>query len=201
MKVEFPNTDAVLIKAMVTLPAICALFLSQLSGWLASFVSKRRLVLAGILLCLIGGLGEYFSGDVYRMIASRLVLGVGLGLFMPMTTGLVADFYSGNERTKMLGVFSGGQLFGRRSCHSFGGLYCRRQLAECFFDLSILRYSVCGDRRRVAGAGKKSGDYCQISRIAPQDLFFGYWRIIAKGDRRFFGFGRLVLYHRRKYPG
>ena len=112
MSAEFPDADMVLIKAMVTIPAVCILFTSQISGWLSSFVRKKSLVVTGLIFYFIGGVGAYFTNSIYQMIICRLVLGIGIGFIMPMATGLIADFYSGTERTQTLGYSQAVNYFG-----------------------------------------------------------------------------------------
>ena len=112
MLAHFPETNPVLVKAMVTIPSICIILVSAVSGWLASFVRKKTIVLIGLVFYFLGGFGGYFASSILQMVISRLVLGVGLGMLMPMTTGLVADFYSGMERTKMIGYSQAVNYFG-----------------------------------------------------------------------------------------
>lgn len=100
---EFPNVSSVAIQMMVTLPAVCSLLLGQLAGWLSNFTNKRKLILSGLLLFILGGLGAYFVRSFWQLFLCRLLVGIGMGLFGPVNMSLITDFYEGNERTATIG--------------------------------------------------------------------------------------------------
>ena len=99
----FPDTDATSIKLILTTPAAFIIVFSLLSGRLCARFSKRGVLAAGLLIYLIGGLDGGAAASFEQLLASRAVLGVGVGLIMPLATGLIADFFGGEERARMLG--------------------------------------------------------------------------------------------------
>ena len=99
----FPDADATSIKLILTMPAAFIIVFSLLSGRLCARFSKRGVLAVGLLIYLIGGLGGGMAGNFEQLLASRAVLGVGVGLIMPLATGLIADFFGGEERARMLG--------------------------------------------------------------------------------------------------
>lgn len=66
-------------------------------------VQKRKLLIIGLILYLIGGIGGGLWKNIYAILVFRGILGIGMGLLIPLTTSLIADFYAGNERTRMMG--------------------------------------------------------------------------------------------------
>ena len=99
----FPDADATSIKLILTTPAAFIIVFSLLSGRLCARFSKRGVLSAGLVIYLIGGLGGGMAGSFEQLLVSRAVLGVGVGLIMPLATGLIADFFGGEERARMLG--------------------------------------------------------------------------------------------------
>lgn len=103
---QFPDESQSTIQGFVSMPAIAALIATLVAGALANRVGKRRLVLVGILLIIIGGtspLALIPTGSYPLVIAFRLLAGFGMGLLQPLSASLVADFYQGRERSTMLG--------------------------------------------------------------------------------------------------
>lgn len=64
-----------------------------------------------MILYIIGGFGAYFSDSLFSLLVLRAILGAGTGIILPLSTGLIADYYQGEERMKMLGYsFSANNL-------------------------------------------------------------------------------------------
>lgn len=99
----FPNTNPVLIKMILTIPAVLMIFFSLLSGKLTEKFTKKSILIVGLILYIVGGFGGSFANSIYPLLFSRVVLGMGVGLIYPISTSLIADFFSGDERTSMMG--------------------------------------------------------------------------------------------------
>ncbi|WP_062049444.1 MFS transporter [Bacillus sp. JCM 19034] len=55
---------------------------------------------------MIGGVGGGFVPTIELLLFFRAILGIGVGLMMPLSTSLVADFFDGQERTATMGQVS-----------------------------------------------------------------------------------------------
>lgn len=99
----FIYVDSSLIKMILTLPSIVLIPFSIISGRLSLQIKKRTLLIIGLIFYLIGGLGAGIWESIYIMLVFRGVLGIGMGLLIPLSTSLIADFYIENEKTKMMG--------------------------------------------------------------------------------------------------
>lgn len=99
----FSNTNPVLIKMILTIPSILIIFVSLLAGKLTEKFTKRSILIAGLIFYICGGFGGSFANSIYQLLFSRVILGVGVGLIVPLSTTLIADFFSGDERTSMMG--------------------------------------------------------------------------------------------------
>ncbi|NMM63948.1 MFS transporter [Clostridium sp. P21] len=102
----FPSASANLIKMILTLPAIFIIAFSLLSGKLTSLLSKKQVLIIGILIYIIGGVGPVFVSSLTHVLVFRAILGMGCGLIMPISQSLIADFFIGDERTEMIGYSS-----------------------------------------------------------------------------------------------
>ena len=119
----FPDASANLIKMILTIPALFIIMFSLLSGKLTSMFSKRQILITGILIYIIGGVGPAFVSNLNSLLIFRAILGIGCGLIMPISQSLIADFFTGDERTKMTGYSSAASnLMGIISSVIVGGI-------------------------------------------------------------------------------
>lgn len=100
----FLSVKPYLIKMILTLPSFVIIPFSLISGKLSVVIRKRTIILLGLIIYFIGGIGGGFSRNIYELLFTRAVLGMGMGLLMPYTTSLIADFYKSTERTVMMGL-------------------------------------------------------------------------------------------------
>jgi MFS family permease len=100
----FPGTDKTLIKLILTLPSLTIIPFSLLSGWLAARTKKKTILFWGLAIYFAAGVGGGFARSIVELLAIRAFLGVGIGLIMPLSTTLIADFFDGEARTKMMGL-------------------------------------------------------------------------------------------------
>lgn len=99
----FPDASPTSIKLILTVPAIFIIIFSFISGWLSIRFSKRYILIFGLIIYLIGGLGGGLTNSIEYLLVFRALLGVGVGLIVPLSTGLIADFYAGDKRAKLMG--------------------------------------------------------------------------------------------------
>lgn len=108
----FPDASPTMIKLILTAPSIMIIPFSFLSSYLTSKLTKRMIILIGLVIYLIGGIVPQFVPTIEWLLAFRLLLGAGVGLLMPLAMSLINDYYTGKERTKMMGYNSAFSNFG-----------------------------------------------------------------------------------------
>lgn len=108
----FSDANPLLIKLILTAPSLMIIPFSFLSSFLTRKISKRSIVFIGLSVYLIGGAGAQFVSSIGVLLALRLVLGMGVGLVMPLSMSLISDHFEGKERTKMMGYNSAFSNFG-----------------------------------------------------------------------------------------
>ena len=99
----FPLASPALIKLSLSLPALMSIFFSLFTGLLSRFIHKKILLAFGLILFSVGGIGAGFAGNIFNFLAFRALLGAGSGTIAPLASDFVALFYSGEERTRMIG--------------------------------------------------------------------------------------------------
>lgn len=101
---HFSTVDPLYIKLIITLPGLVLIPFSILSGKLAERVSKKNIIIVGLALYILGGMGGAVSKNFIQLMIMRVILGSGIGLIAPQSTGLIADFYVGKERQRLMGL-------------------------------------------------------------------------------------------------
>lgn len=108
----FPEASPTMIKLILTAPSIMIIPFSFLSSFLTFKLTKRMIILLGLIIYMIGGIGPQFVPTIELLLALRLLLGAGVGLLMPLSMSLINDYFTGKERTKMMGYNSAFSNFG-----------------------------------------------------------------------------------------
>lgn len=99
----FPSQNEGSLMNMVVLASALSIPFGLISGYLTRFMNKKPLLIIGLILYLVGGLGPIFVNSYSIILGLRAVLGAGIGFILPMTTGLIADYFVGDERINMFG--------------------------------------------------------------------------------------------------
>ncbi|EOD01581.1 MFS transporter [Caldisalinibacter kiritimatiensis] len=100
---SFSNVNPNWVKMILTLPSIIIIPFSLLSSKMSVTISQRKIIIIGLIFYIFGGIGGSFTANIYELLFFRGILGAGMGFLMPFTRSLIADFFLGNERTKMMG--------------------------------------------------------------------------------------------------
>jgi len=112
IRLAFPAASDTLIKLVLTLPPLFIVPFSLLSGWLTKRIRKKTIMITGLLIYLFAGCGGGFAKSIGQLLFIRALLGIGVGLIMPLSTTLVGDFFKGEARSKMIGFATSIQNLG-----------------------------------------------------------------------------------------
>lgn len=105
-----------LSRLMITLPSLSIAILSPFLGHLLNHFSKKSaLIFALLFFSVTGSAGLYVVG-IDALLMSRFMFGIAVAMLMILTTALVGDYFSQDERHKYMGMQSaftslGGLLF------------------------------------------------------------------------------------------
>lgn len=108
-----PNA-AMLTRLLVPAPSLGVALCAPLVGLAADRFGRRRLLLAGVLLFLAAGSAGLILPNLQMIFASRLLLGAAVALIMTAQTALIGDYFTGDERSALMGL--------QISARNFGGL-------------------------------------------------------------------------------
>lgn len=131
----FPSVSQESLMMMVVIPSLVGIFFGFIGSILAGHMRTKTLLYIGLTGYLAGGVGPVFIDDYNTLLACRVLLGAGIGLFLPFTSGLIASFYKGDERNRMIGFQSTSVGFGNIITSIIAGV-----LAAIYWKLSFLIY-------------------------------------------------------------
>lgn len=103
---HFAGDNKLLIQMIISIPAIFIVFTNMAFPKLCKHIKSKTLVLAGLLLYTIGGCAAGLFSSIYAVLAARALVGVGVGIVMPMSTGLLAFYFAAEEQQKYMGYSS-----------------------------------------------------------------------------------------------
>ena len=102
----FPNATEMELQMLTSLPSLLIIPFVLLSGHLAERVGFVRSLLCGLWLFLISGILYFLCNAMWQLIAVSVLLGVGTGIIIPLSTALVSRYFVGEYRTRQFGYSS-----------------------------------------------------------------------------------------------
>ena len=132
----FPDISQGNLMNMVILASVMAIPFGFISGVMSNFMKKKTILYIGFICYIIGGLGPMVAPTFTLILACRALLGIGTGLFLPFAAGLIADFFTGEEREHMIGIQSTAVALGNIITSILAGV-----LATINWRLSFLIYA------------------------------------------------------------
>lgn len=102
----FPNSTELDLQMLTSLPSLLIIPFIILSGKLTEKVGSIYLLMIGLGIFSACGVLYLLSTQMWQLIAVSALLGVGAGLIIPLSTGLISMFFTGNYRVKQFGLSS-----------------------------------------------------------------------------------------------
>jgi MFS family permease len=106
-----PNA-AFLSKLSLTIPAVAFVFVAPITGIIIDKLGRKPLLLTSLILYIIAGSSGFYLKSLYLIIAGRVILGIAVAGIMNVTLTLIADYYSGEKRNRVLGFQVAVNAFG-----------------------------------------------------------------------------------------
>ena len=102
----FPHSTELDIQMLSSLPSLLIIPFIILSGKLTEKVNNIWLLQIGLSIFAVSGVLYLLSTKMWQLIAVSALLGIGSGLIVPLSTGLISRFFVGAYRTKQFGLSS-----------------------------------------------------------------------------------------------
>jgi MFS family permease len=99
----FPEYDPTIVMLVATFPGLIQIIPALFYGKLTKVFKKKTLLFIGLSLFIIGGTLPTFIDNLPLIIAMRGLLGLGVGITMPLSVDVITDFFDGRERDFLIG--------------------------------------------------------------------------------------------------
>ncbi|MDQ1003676.1 MFS family permease [Neobacillus niacini] len=99
----FPDYDPTIVMLVATFPGLIQIVPALFYGKLTKVFKKKTLLFIGLSLFIIGGTLPTFIDNLPLIIAMRGLLGLGVGITMPLSIDIITDFFDGRERDFLIG--------------------------------------------------------------------------------------------------
>ena len=93
-----------LVKLVLTLPALMIAIFSPITGRLIDKYGRLKILWLSLVLYALSGTGGFYLNNIYHILISRALLGLSVGMSMPIVITLIADYFEGAERQKFVGI-------------------------------------------------------------------------------------------------
>lgn len=102
----FPKATDLDIQMLTSLPSLLIIPFILLGGKLTEKVDFVRILKIGLWLFAASGILYLISNKMWQLIVVSTLLGIGSGLIIPLSTGLISKYFVGTYRVKQFGLSS-----------------------------------------------------------------------------------------------
>ena len=118
---KFPEISQTMIQNLISISCIVIIPTTIVVGNLMQTISKKNIVIAGIVIFLIGGVAPAFMTSFTAILAMRAILGIGVGTCQVVSTAIAIENFSGAEQEKVQGILQASQMAGTAIMVFVGG--------------------------------------------------------------------------------
>ena len=104
IKAHFSQANDLLVQLIVSMPALLIIVTNLFFLAISRRLRTRAIATTGLLLYVIAGAGCFFIDDIYVLLVMRALLGISVGLIMPLSTGLLAYYFPPEEQARLMGL-------------------------------------------------------------------------------------------------
>jgi MFS family permease len=117
----FPDSSRLAVSLVVTLPALAVTITGFGIGYLADRFGKAKIFLVSLVIFTISGVAGFFLDSLSSILMVRFILGIGIAGISLATTALIAEYYEGAQRVKVIALQSAAMGAGVLLLESVGG--------------------------------------------------------------------------------
>ena len=106
IRAYFSDASPVLIQMVISVPALFIVLTNARFPALCTRFRARSLVLAGLFLYTVGGCAAGAFSNIWLVLLMRALVGIGVGIIMPLSTGLLSFYYPPERLDGLMGLSS-----------------------------------------------------------------------------------------------
>ncbi len=135
IKEHFSDSPAILIQFIISMPALFVIVTNLAFPWLCKLMKTRTMAITGLLLYVICGAVPFVLDNIWAILTFRALLGVSVGMIMPLSTGLLAYYFPPEDQARLMGLSAAMNQMGGVVATMLAGI-----LAGISWNMSFLVY-------------------------------------------------------------
>ena len=104
IKEHFSSCSPMTVQLIVSLPALFIILTTFAFRPLCRLMKTRTLAITGLTLYVAAGAGAFLVDDIWVLLVLRALLGVSVGMIMPLSTGLLSFYFPPEEQSRLMGL-------------------------------------------------------------------------------------------------
>ena len=109
---HFSEASKLEIQLIVSMPALFIVITNMFFGRLSEHFGARTLTMLGLVLYTVGGAAAGLFDSIWAVLIMRALVGVGVGIIMPLSTGLLTYYFPPERREGLMGLSSAANQLG-----------------------------------------------------------------------------------------
>lgn len=134
---HFSDSSQMAVQLIISMPALFIFSTSFIFPKLTQRFRVKTLVMIGLVLYVAGGCLAGVCSSIYLVLAFRALVGIGVGIIMPLSTGLLAFYYPPEQLDGLMGLSSAMNQMGGVIATLISGM-----LAQVSWRASFLVYAL-----------------------------------------------------------
>ncbi len=102
----FADTNQLFVQMIVSIPAIFIVITNFFFPKLCKRFGAKTLVMIGLIFYVFGGCLAGAFSNIFLVLITRAFVGIGVGIIMPLSTGLLAYYFEPGEQEQLMGYSS-----------------------------------------------------------------------------------------------
>lgn len=102
----FPKATELELQMLTSLPSLLIIPFVLVAGKLSEGKQQLEILFWGLLIFFLSGVACLFAKSIFWLILISCLLGIGAGMVIPLSTGLVVEYFTGDWRVRQLGYSS-----------------------------------------------------------------------------------------------
>ena len=135
IQAHFADTNQLFVQMIISVPALFIVITNFIFPKLCKLFGAKTLVLIGLLFYTAGGCAAGLFDNIFLVLVMRALVGVGVGIIMPLSTGLLSYYFKPEQQVGLMGYSSAMNQMGGVIATLLSGL-----LANISWRVSFLVY-------------------------------------------------------------
>lgn len=104
IRTHFADKSNLLVQLIVSLPALTIIITNLFFPLFCKAMRTKTIAVSGLLMYVVFGTGAFLASDIWTVLVLRALLGVSVGMIMPLSTGLLSYYFPPEEQPRLMGL-------------------------------------------------------------------------------------------------